>query len=311
MQNKEIIKVTNNPLKKLISVIQNGLGSQNEDEIKKETENDNLAFDSTNRTQNRINHVESKRQQNLDYINFIAAEQLENENEVSEEPVEEDWTNRFFNYAQDISNDEMQKLWGRVLAGEVKRPKSFSLRTLEIIRNLSKEEAAVFMKFARFAISSGNTSFLLSFKKNKVLEDNYGLNYSDRLLLEELGLIAANELAFQMANTDNEKRQIVFILGNTCVIQEKLPKQPQHQIEVLVFTKIGQQLLKLVNVLPDLEYIQLLATNLNRKIGNVKYANILQYLPTGRINHTGLIDVPLTVIEREREQKRQEAQNKK
>jgi len=311
MQDKGIIKVTSNPLKKLISVIHNGLGEPVDNEIKRESENINEKPSSNNRVQDRINHVESKRQQNLDYVNYIAAEQLEQENEVSEEPVDDDWTTRFFNYSQDISNDEMQKLWGRILAGEVKRPKSFSLRTLEIIRNLSKEEAAVFMKFARFAISSGNTSFLLSPSKNKALEDKYKLHYSDRLLLEELGVIAANELGFQMANTEDKMRQTGFIVGNTYVIQEKLPKQPLHQLQVLAFTNIGQQLLKLVNVLPDMEYIQLLATNLNRIIGNVKYAQILQFLPDGRFKYSALIDVPLTDIEKREQEKREQEKKQK
>ncbi|MDD3094568.1 MAG: DUF2806 domain-containing protein [Clostridia bacterium] len=263
------------------------------------------------RTQQRIDFKEQKRQNNIESITQKAAENLESETTVSDEPVDEDWTTRFFNYAEDISNDEMQILWGRILAGEIKKPKSYSLRTLDILRNLSKDEAQVFMKFASLSIKSGGVSFILNFKNEKVLEEKYKLNFNDRLLLEELGFITANDLQFKIGKTDNASRQVVFIIGNICVIQNKLENKSEQQLQVLVFTKIGQELLSLVNVRPELDYIQLLASKLNRLNGTVKYGQILQYLPTGQIRHTPLLDVPLTEIEKEQENKRKENEEKK
>ncbi|MBK3519820.1 DUF2806 domain-containing protein [Carboxylicivirga marina] len=104
------------------------------------------------RAKNRLEYKEQKRQNNIENITQKAASNLEAETTVSDEPVNEDWTTRFFDYAEEISNDEMQELWGKILAGEIKQPKSYSLRTLDIIRNLSEDEAKVFMKFASFAL---------------------------------------------------------------------------------------------------------------------------------------------------------------
>lgn len=263
------------------------------------------------RTQQRIEFQEQKKQKNIENITQKAAQNLENENQVSDEPVDEDWTTRFFSYAEDISNEEMQELWGRILAGEIKRPKSFSLRTLDILRNLSKDEAQVFMKFASLNIKSGNACFILNFKKEKILEQKYGLNFSDRLLLEELGFITANDLQFKVAKTDQQTRQVVFIVGNIILIQEKEINKPEQQVQVLVFTKIGQQLLSLVETTPDLDYIQLLATKLNRENGSIKFGYILEYLNNGQIRHSPLMDVPLTDDEMERKRKQEEQQNKK
>src|SRR5690606_7233918 len=92
------------------------------------------------RTQSRIDHREAQKQLNLENVTAYAAEQLLNEQPVTDEPIDEDWKTRFFNIAEDVSNDEMQALWGRILAGEIKNPKSYSLRTLELLRNFSKEE---------------------------------------------------------------------------------------------------------------------------------------------------------------------------
>jgi len=113
------------------------------------------------RTQNRNWIIKNKNvQKNIESITQKAALNLEGEPTVSEEPVNQDWTTRFFDYAEDISNIEMQELWGKILAGEIKQPKSYSLRTLDIIRNLSEDEARVFMKFASLAINSSGTLFI-------------------------------------------------------------------------------------------------------------------------------------------------------
>lgn len=263
------------------------------------------------RTQQRIDYKEQKRQKNIENITQKAAESLEAEKTVSDQSVDEDWTTRFFNYAGDISNEEIQGLWGRILAGEIKQPKSYSLRTLDILRNLSKEEAEVFMKFASLAIKSAGASFILNFKKEKLLEEKYLLYFSDRLLLEELGFMTANDLQYKISKTENESKQSVFVIGNMCVIFEKLAQKPEQQLQVLAFTKIGQELLNLVSATPELDYIQLLATKLNRQNGSIKYARILNYLPNGQISLSGLMDIPLTEIEKEEERKRKESEEKK
>lgn len=53
---------------------------------------------------------------------------------VSNESVNTDWINRFFGIVEDISDDTLHDIWGHILAGEIKHPKSYSLRTLELLR---------------------------------------------------------------------------------------------------------------------------------------------------------------------------------
>ena len=108
----------------------------------------------------RLVYQEVKRQTNIEEITQYAADQLKDEKSVSNEKVDEDWISRFFGIAQDISSEEMKMLWGRVLAGEVKRPKSYSLRTLELFKNLTKEDAEIFTRVGKLAITSGEKSFV-------------------------------------------------------------------------------------------------------------------------------------------------------
>lgn len=108
------------------------------------------------RTGNRWLFQEMQKQQNIESVIGIAYTELEKENTVSEEPVDKDWILRFFNSVEDISNEDMQKLWGKVLAGEIKRPRSYSMRTLNVLRNISQEEASYFQRISPFVVSQGD-----------------------------------------------------------------------------------------------------------------------------------------------------------
>ena len=48
---------------------------------------------------------------------------------------EEDWLFRWRDHAGSVSSDQLQAIWRRVLAGEIKTPGSYSLRTLDFLRN--------------------------------------------------------------------------------------------------------------------------------------------------------------------------------
>lgn len=255
------------------------------------------------RTQSRIDFKEKKKQLNLESVTAYAAEQLKDEPPVKDEPIDEDWKTRFFNIAEEVSNEEMQALWGRILAGEIKKPKSYSLRTLELLRNLSKEEAECFMKFGQLAISSSGVSFIINFNDEKLLEEKYELSFGERLLLEELGFLTANDLAFLIPETKENTAQITFQIGNVYVVATKDVNIRQQQVPALVFTKIGQELLQLIETKAELDYIQLLASKIREKGVVVKYANILNS-KDGKIQHTGLIEVPMTEDEIKREEER-------
>ena len=318
-----IIKIDGKPLEKLIDVISKGIGiiyrpkairkdadaKAYEIEIIERAKSKALAegkeidADSYDRIQERLLHKETKRQKNIDSVSQIAAEQLSQEQTVSSEPVNEDWTTRFFNIVEDVADEEMQNLWGRILAGEVKQPKSYSLRTLDLLKNLNKKDAECFMKFAKFAYTSNGTSFILNFKNEKLLEDKYKLKFGERLLLEELGLIAANDLSYKLLATKEQDGQSVFTIGKVCIIVERKKNTPEQQLQVLVFTKIGQELLQLIRQESELDYLQLLATKIRREGVVIKYANILK-IENDQISYAGLIDLPLTDEEKKQEEER-------
>ena len=54
------------------------------------------------------------------------------------------FVNRWKNEAQFVSEKKLQNLWGAILAGEIAAPGSVSLKTLDILKTVSKEDAVAF-----------------------------------------------------------------------------------------------------------------------------------------------------------------------
>ena len=71
---------------------------------------------------------ELKREINLRAIALLAQKEVISDEEVSDERVDEQWVTRWVDGAQDVSDEELRTLWAKLLAGEVKKPGSYSLQ---------------------------------------------------------------------------------------------------------------------------------------------------------------------------------------
>ena len=235
------------------------------------------------RTQERLNYQEAKKQLNLESVTAFAAEQLRNEQSVTNEPLDEDWKTRFFNIAEDISNEEMQSLWGRILAGEIKQPKTYSLRTLELLKNLSKEEAEVFTKFAQLRINSGDKNIVYNQDNGVFLESEFGITFTDRLLLTELGLIASeNNLEFSLKATENNKQTNILNYGHKGIVLYRNEQTPKQGIQVLVFTKTGVELSGLIEQTFNLNYLEKICSSFKHQNVKIEYGDLVSQ-PNGQL----------------------------
>jgi len=239
----------------------------------------------------RLTYQEAKRQSNIERITQHAAEDLRTEQHVASESPDSDWITRFFRIAEDITTEQMQTLWGKVLAGEVKRPGSYSLRTLDLLKNINQREAETFVKVGRIAFLSADKTFVPNPDRGKYLEDKFGLTFLELLLLRELGLLFPDDLQFILkpaeANTQN-----VFACGSTCIMVERPKGTPKQSVTAIVFTEIGKQLLQLVDrSLADPCYIQKFASLFRREGVVIKSGLILKWHKDG-IEAANLLEVP-------------------
>ena len=99
-------------------------------------------------------HVEfqqTKRLQNIASAVNDAAAELDGKQVPDHEP-DHDWTARYFEGVQDVSSEDVRKIWARILAGEVEHPGGVSFRTLSILKNMSHQEATLFAEAMRYRI---------------------------------------------------------------------------------------------------------------------------------------------------------------
>lgn len=203
------------------------------------------------RTQNRMALHEITKQQNIESVIDKAYELLENENDVTDEPVDQDWTRRFFNITGDVSNSEMQEIWARILSGEIKRPGSFSMRTLETIRNMSTEEAQIFQRIIPLIMHNENIYFVLS--DNDIL-NKYGLSFADIMTLDDCGLMdSSGTLSLNLSISKNKPE---YLLSDNLIVIITGKKEESEKIRfgIFTFTRAGLELFNILVHEPNQDY---------------------------------------------------------
>lgn len=168
-------------------------------------------------------------------------------------PVSEDWASRFFSAAQEVSNEQMQSLWAKILAGEIRKPNSFSLRTLDVVRNLSETEARLFEKVSPFAIhpNIGHPPFVpFILNVAGAYFEKQGLDFGEIITLSDAGLMNEARLSI---NLSTEPGETVCQFGTRVLV---IPERKPVGSTVMVFTRAGAELLSLTKAETPPGYIE-------------------------------------------------------
>jgi hypothetical protein len=202
----------------------------------------------------RVRKLEVRRQENTESIVRKAVDALPLPEQVSEQPVDADWISRFFQDCQDISDDQMQQVWARILAGEVARPGSFSRRTLSVVRDLAKGEADLFVKLCSFAWivpGLGFVPLVHDIGAQHVNED--GINFATLTHLASIGLIEFNSIAgYQIAKP--LKEILVKYCDRTHHLKSDGDEARTLSLGKAIFTSVGRELLMISNAQGDVRY---------------------------------------------------------
>lgn len=196
---------------------------------------------------------------------------------VSDEPVNTDWTNRFFSIVEDISDETLQDIWGRILAGEVKQPNSFSLRTLDLLRNVTKEEAELFVKASKFYI-----------EKDYICTEDFALSLHETLLLGETGFINSEELTRTWTVEQNNKSNVIIDRNVLFILHNNSDKQIKCRLSIKKLSKSGIEILSLVNRPDRTDFYNSLARFFKSEgVSHIFKHEIVEYGETCRYRTTG------------------------
>jgi hypothetical protein len=165
----------------------------------------------------------------------------------------DDWMYRWRDYAATVSAEELQLLWGRVLAGQVKAPGAFSVRFLNFLHNLDESEAQLISTAMPLVIND----FICSGTKNEL--ERVGLNFANLLVLQELGLLNGVEglgLNKQFSAPPGQQLRTLLSCHGLGLGLESLEETVSIEIPAYVVTSLGQQLSRLGNFQADLPYLR-------------------------------------------------------
>jgi hypothetical protein len=222
------------------------------------------------RAKHRLLLREIEGQLNVEAIANHAA--LELPSSVSNEPVNPDWRRKFFAEAENVCEQDMQLLWGKVLAGEISSPGAFSLRTLDALRHISKHEAELFRRACSLAMNAGWIA-IPGGDLNKDLQP-FGFTYNDILTLRDAGLFMDGDNIhkdFSVSQPIAEPEKHEFVLFNNGVlIQMSGPGSLHLRISTLLFTQVGRELQRLIEPAPCEEYLRALGAHLRSRSVVVK-----------------------------------------
>ena len=217
-----------------------------------------------------------KRMANTSAVIEGAADDLADK-EVPNHDPDSDWTARFFDCVKDVSSEDMQKLWSKILSGEVESPGRTSLRTLDILRNMTVSDARVFQTLCKFMMRK---DFVFYGDSVKNID---GLRYGTLLHLQDCGLVGlASFLKITLHFTD-EGNIVLFNQSGTLMISRDEDSIEALDIPIASITASGQELYGIVDCTLDQEYLRAFANFLNDKNCRLYLLNDAVMVPGNRV----------------------------
>ena len=214
----------------------------------------------------KIEFQERKRLANTGSVVHSAAEFLGDRTVGDHEP-DPDWTARFFNSAQDVSSEDLQNLWARILAGEIESPGRTSLRTLSILKDMTQGEARQFLDLMQFRIRN----FIFQEGFQRIADD---VEVSSIVHLSHVGLFYSGFTAIPRIELNDQGTYSVEHYGHILII-EGAARGEIDLMDTIPLTSSGQELAGFCKHEPNLEYLSSFAGFLGTQNYVLKLAPII------------------------------------
>jgi hypothetical protein len=203
-------------------------------------------------------------------IGLAEEELLRSQQEPSDKEVDSDWLSRWRDHAKSTNSEELRQIWARTLAGEVKSPGSYSLRTLEFIKNLSQQEAVAISKLGQFAI--GRSIFKCPQLEKQGIDFNFLLQMDDLGIVNGVqgGQVSGLELTFNSRETD--KFSTALVNRNQILLIEAEDPNKKLTLGCYQISQIGAEVLSLGDFNANENYMRELGDAIKKKGFEVKIA---------------------------------------
>ncbi|WP_243544415.1 DUF2806 domain-containing protein [Pseudodesulfovibrio tunisiensis] len=168
--------------------------------------------------------------------------------EISDKDIEPDFFARWRREAKVIGNEDLQRIWGKLLAEEVKRSSSISVRTLDVVKNLSRDEAELFCKLASYIVDG---AFIVCPPRNSGVA--YKNIYSEIAKMVECGIVVDST-----GQAEYESNKNLLLTNKKVAVMHKyfvVNHDPNKKLVFIgaVLTRAGVDLYKIADFDPMLK----------------------------------------------------------
>jgi hypothetical protein len=192
-------------------------------------------------------------------ITYAESTLKDDEQKPPDRNVDTDWLYRWRDAAGAVSSEDLQSIWGRLLAGELKSPGSYSYRTLDFVRNLTTDEAKNIEHVSQFVIDD-----FVSRKQQNLLDENQ-VSFGYLLGLQNLGLLSEVDglgLGVTINSTHEDRFFKLFRShGRALKVTHDDPTK-KLKLEAYTLTSLGKQVLRLGKFQPNEQYLRAIGEEL-------------------------------------------------
>ena len=193
-----------------------------------------------------------KKIKNQKSIADIAMENTKEGTDFSEKSgVSEEWLERYMDSAGFVSSEDIQLIWGKILANEFERPGSTPPNMIRILSEITPKLAMAFRVICSMNVficplmEDGNVmgafrKLFVPYKMNNDRLHELGLSFNALNELEALGVIRFNSISGYVSKGITQKRVLLCIGDKLEVLNEH--KNGEVPIGNVILTSVGEAL---------------------------------------------------------------------
>jgi Protein of unknown function (DUF2806) len=205
-----------------------------------------------------------------------AIDHLDDVESDSEHDIEDEWLNSFERYASVATSERLRDIWGRVLAGEVHRPGSYSLTTLRFMSELDSQVAQKFEEVTRVRSIQGS-----------ILSPNNlsGSVFDDLNLLQEVGLLQ-HVGGFAHTKIFKQEDEFFYLAERDYALRISMKANTESEIKlpVIFITRIGREICSILPSSDDEAFLRSAAALFIDRAESVNLMKIMERNSDGSVH---------------------------
>lgn len=226
-----------------------------------------------------------KKIKNQKAIAEIAMENAKQGTDFSENSgVSEEWLERFMDSAGFVSSEEIQWIWGKILANEFEKPGSTPPNMIRILSEITPGLASAFRYICSMCIlilplsDNGDIQgyfqkLVVPYNKNDEKFRECGASFNVLSELETLGVIRFESLAGYISTGITNDKVLICVGDKLDVIEEY--QKGELPIGNVMLTSVGEALKSITDSVEISDYYEMVKTYMSDK--GVKFADAHEY----------------------------------